>query len=112
VFVGLAPDLEVGRLAVRRSVGVVKNKGVGEQLVEGSTKTGWSRVVDLDSGTVAALRSYRTARGGLLTLDLVRDSALVLSELDGTPRHPERFSRPFASQVLRAARRWGRSSYR
>ena len=104
-------DLDAGRLAVRRSVGVVKTKGAGEQLVEGPTKTGQSRVVDLDAGTVAALRTYRAARG-LLTLELVRDSALVLSELDGSHRHPERFSRRFVGQVAQAARRWGRTNCR
>ena len=70
-------DLEAGRLAVRRSVGVVKIKSAGERLVEGPTKTGRSRVVELDAGTVAALRAYRAARGGL-ALDLVCDPALVL----------------------------------
>ncbi len=94
-------DLDAGRLAVRRSVGVVKAKGAGERLVEGPTKTGRSRVVDLDAGTVAALRAYRAARGRL-ALDLVRDSALVLSNLDGAHRHPERFSRRFAGQVVQA----------
>ncbi|MGK5115782.1 tyrosine-type recombinase/integrase, partial [Geodermatophilus sp. CPCC 205506] len=94
-------DLDAGRLSVRRSVGVVKDKGAGERLVEGPTKTGRSRVVDLDAGTVAALRAYRAVRGGL-ALDLVRDTALVLSTLDGTHRHPERFSRRFADQVVRA----------
>lgn len=94
-------DLDAGRVAVRRSVGVVKNKGAGEQLTEGPTKTGQSRVVDLDAGTVASLRAYRAARGSL-ALELVRDSTLVLSNLDGTHRHPERFSRRFAGQVARA----------
>src|SRR3954454_11880406 len=69
-------DLDAGRLAVRRSVGVVKAKGAGERLVEGPPKTGRSRVVDLDARTVAALRAHRAARGGL-ALDLGRDSALV-----------------------------------
>jgi integrase len=32
----------------------------------------------------------------------VRDSALVLSHLDGTHRHPERFSRRFVGQVTQA----------
>ncbi|RBY97512.1 hypothetical protein DQ237_00720 [Blastococcus sp. TF02-8] len=99
-------DLDAGRLAVRRSVGVVKVKSAGEQLVEGPTKTGQSRVVDLDAGTVAALRNYRAARG-LLTLELVRDSALVLSGLDGSHRHPERFSRRFAGQLARARKALG-----
>ncbi|MGY1722285.1 tyrosine-type recombinase/integrase [Blastococcus sp. SYSU DS0533] len=99
-------DLDAGRLAVRRSVGVVKTKGAGERLVEGPTKTGRSRVVDLDAGTVAALRAYRAARG-LLALDLVRDSALVLGNLDGTHRHPERFSRRFSGQVVQARKALG-----
>jgi integrase len=104
-------ELDAGRLAVRRSVGVVKAKGASGRLVEGPTKTGQSRVVDLDAGTVAALRAYRAARG-LVTLDLVRDSVLVLSELDGTHRHPQRFSRRFAAQVTRARKALGRSSCR
>jgi integrase len=104
-------DLDAGRLAVRRSVGVVKTKGAGEHLVEGPTKTGQSRVVDLDSGTVAALRAYRAARG-LVTLDLVRDSALVLSNLDGTHRHCRRAGTPESLQAIRrhAVRRAHRRS--
>ncbi len=66
------------------------------------------RVVDLDAGTVAALRAYRAARG-LLALDLVRDSALVLSNLDGSHRHPERFYRRFTGQVAQARQGWGTS---
>ena len=104
-------DLDAGRLAVRRSVGVVKTKGAGERILEGPTKTGRSRVVDLDAGTVAALRAYRAARG-LLALDLVRDSALVLSNLDGTHRHPERFSRRFAGQPVQAPKALRRSACR
>jgi hypothetical protein len=65
-----------------------------------------SRVADLDAGTVAAPRAYRAARG-LLALDLVRDAALVLSNLDGTHRHPERFSRRFAGQVVQARKALG-----
>jgi integrase len=52
-------DLDAGRLEVRRGVGMVKTKGAGEQLVEGPTKTGQARVVNIDSDTVAALRAYR-----------------------------------------------------
>jgi integrase len=75
-------------------------------LFEGPTKTGQARVVDLDAVTVAALRAYRAARGSL-ALELVRDPALVLSDLHGTHRHPERFSRRFAGQVARARRLLG-----
>jgi integrase len=87
-------------------VGVVKDKGRGEALVEGATKTGQSRVVDLDAGTVAALRAYRAVRGSV-TLDLVRDTALVLGTLRGTHRHPERFSRQFVAHVVQARRAVG-----
>ncbi|SFO75217.1 Site-specific recombinase XerD [Geodermatophilus dictyosporus] len=99
-------DLDAARIAVRRSVEVVERKGAGEELVEGPTKTGQARVVDLDAGTVAALRAYWTARGQL-TPDLVRDTAVVLSNLDGSHRHPERFSRRFTAQVARARRALG-----
>jgi len=86
---------------------LVKTKGAGERLVEGPTKTGRSRVVDLeDAGTMAALRTHRAARG-LLALDLVRDSALVLSNLEGTHRHPERFSCRFGGQVVQARKALG-----
>jgi hypothetical protein len=60
-----AVDLDAGCVAVRRSVGVVKDKGKGERLVEGATKTGQSRVVDLDAGTVVALGAYRAVRGSV-----------------------------------------------
>ncbi|GAB3307607.1 hypothetical protein GCM10027451_15770 [Geodermatophilus aquaeductus] len=85
---------------------MVKDKGAGERLLEGPTKTGQSWVVDLDAGTVAALRGYRAARGGR-ALDLLRDSALVLSHLDGTHRHTERFSRRLAGHVVQARKSLG-----
>ena len=98
--------LDAGRLAVRRSVGAVKTKGAGERLVEGPTETGRSRVVDLDAGTVAALRAYRAAHRGW-PWNLARDSALVLSNPDGTHRHRERLSRRFAGQVAQARKALG-----
>jgi integrase len=104
-------DLETGRLQVRRSVGVVKVKGDGQQLVEGPTKTGQARVVDIDPDTVAALEAYRAVRGRLDAV-LVRDSALVLGSLTGGHRHPERFSRRFGEQVAQARRALGKTSCR
>ena len=99
-------DLDAGRLQVRRSVGTVKTKGAGEQLVEGPTKSGQARVVDIDADTVAALRAYRATRGSL-SLELVRNDALVLGTLDGTHRHPERYSRRFVGQVVQARKALG-----
>ncbi len=37
----------------------------------------------------------------------MRDSALVLSDLDGTHRHPERVSRRFVGQVIQTRRALG-----
>lgn len=92
-------DFDGSRLSVRRSVTVVKHKGEGEEIVIGSPKGGRSRTVDLDPGTVAALRSHKISQG-MLSLALARDTAYVLSNLEGGPRHPERFSRRFVAAVV------------
>jgi integrase len=63
-------------------------------------------VVDIDADTVAALRAYRATRA-VLAAGLVCDPALVLGNLDGTHRHPERYSRRFVEQVLQARRALG-----
>lgn len=99
-------DLDAGRLQVRRSVGVAKSKGAGQQLVEGPTKTGQARVIDIDTDTVAAVRAYRATRE-LLSPDLVKASGLVLGTLKGAHRHPERYSRRFVEQVAQARRALG-----
>jgi integrase len=56
--------------------------------------------------TVAALRRYRVAREHV-SVDLVRDSALVLSGIEGGHRHPDRFSRSFSTQLTRARKALG-----
>jgi hypothetical protein len=59
-------DVDGANISVRRSVGLIRTKGVGgAETVEGSTKSGKKRVVDLDPQTVAALRGWRLARAGL-----------------------------------------------
>jgi integrase len=58
-------------------------------------------VVDVDPRTVAALKAHRAALAAL-DLRLARDDALVLPSNAGEVRHPERFSRAFASRVRRA----------
>jgi integrase len=80
-------DADTARLSVRRSVGLVRTKGEGYQLVEGGTKSGRERVVDLDPQTIAALRSWRVARAGL-DLRLARDDALIFGDLEGRHQHP------------------------
>ncbi|MFI6499873.1 tyrosine-type recombinase/integrase [Nonomuraea typhae] len=96
-------DLEAGTISVRRSVGVVRIKGEGAVLREGSTKTDKPRVVDIDAETLTLLKAYKRERGGL-ALQLARDDALVFGDLEGEHRHPERFSRGFQDQLKRCAK--------
>jgi hypothetical protein len=52
--------------------------------VEGDTKSGKPRVVDLDAATVGVLRAYRKERGSM-ALQLARDDALVFADIEGRP---------------------------
>jgi integrase len=87
-------------------VGVVKTKGAGQEVVEGPTKTGQARVVDIDPDTVATLEEYRSLRRSI-SPELVRDTSLVLGNLDDSHRHPERYSRTFSIQLQRARKTFG-----
>jgi integrase len=91
-------DLDGRTVSIRRSVGVVKTTGESQRLEEGATKTGKSRVVDLDEQTAGALRAWRVERAGL-SLALVRDDATVFGDHEGRHRNPESFSRSFAAAV-------------
>jgi integrase len=99
-------DIDGANLSVRRSVGLIRTLGEGGEIVEGSTKSGKDRVVDLDPQTIAALRSWRLARAGI-DLRLARDDALIFGTLDGKHQHPERFSRRFSEQLARCRRQLG-----
>src|SRR3712207_2092015 len=100
-------DLDAGRLAVRRSVGVVKAKGAGEAPRRGA---------DQDR-PVPGRRPRRGHRRRAACLPgrpwsagpvpRARLGPLVLSNPDGTHRHPERFSRRFAGQVAQARKALG-----
>jgi integrase len=99
-------DFDGSRLSVRRSATVVKHKGAGEEIIIGTPKSGKARTVDLDPQILAALRAHKTAQG-TLALALARDDAYVLANLDGSVRHPERFSRRFVAAVVAARKVMG-----
>lgn len=99
-------EFEGARLSVRRSATVVKHHGQGEEIILGPPKSGHSRTVDLGPGPLAALKAHKTAQG-TLALALARDDAYVLANLDGTLRHPDRFSRKFVAAVASARRTLG-----
>ena len=99
-------DLDAARITVRRSVGVVKTKDEPEQITEGSTKTSKPRVIDVDPGTVAVLRAWKTGRGSA-ALVLAKPDALVFGNHEGVFRHPETFSKTFIKTVARCRRDLG-----
>lgn len=101
-----AVDLEGAAVSVRRSAGMVRVAGQGAAVAEGDTKSGKPRVVDLDAGTVAILRSHRKQRGSM-ALQLARDDALVFGDLEGEHRNPEHTSRQFVSDVARCRKALG-----
>jgi integrase len=99
-------DVDGSRLSVRRSATVVKRKGEGEEIIVGPPKSGRPRTIDLDPGTLAALKAHKAAMG-TLSLALARDDAHILANLDGSVRHPERFSRRFVASVVAARKELG-----
>lgn len=87
-------DFDAGTVSVRRSVTVVKVKGEGQRILVDVPKSGKARVVELDSDTLALLRSWWAGLGAV-HLTLAAPTSLVLGNLQGGMRHPEAFSRPF-----------------
>jgi integrase len=79
---------------------MIRNAGEGAAVVEGDTKSGKPRVVDLDPATVALLRAWRREHG-LMALPLVREDALVFGDIEGAHRSPEHLSRQFVRDVTR-----------
>lgn len=100
-------DFDAGVIRVRRSVTVIKNKGVRESIEVGPPKSGRSRVVDMDPDTLAKLKGYRSTRASL-SLSWARPEAIVFGRLDdGQVRHPERFSDIFQSRLREARNELG-----
>ena len=93
-------------MSVRRSAGVVRTKGEGFTIAEGTTKTDKPRLIDLDAATVAVLRSHRLERGGM-ALHLAKPAALVFGSIEGEHRHPEHMSRQFKSDLGRCRKALG-----
>lgn len=102
-------DLDKATLTVRRSVGVIREKGEGSVTKEGPTKTGKPRVVDLDPGTVATLKTWKSERGSL-HLSLAQADALVFGDENGGYRHPERFSRLWSRTLARYVKALGEAA--
>lgn len=79
-------DLEAKVLAVRRNSAVVDY-----EIVEGTPKGNRARTVDLDDGTVAALRAHRRRQleERLAWGEAWQEHGLVFTKEDGSPLHPQ-----------------------
>lgn len=99
-------DLDAGVIRVRRSASMIREPGEAPAVVEGDTKSGRPRVVDIDDGTAAALRAHRKARG-TLALQLARDDALVFGDLQGEHASPDAVTHQFRSDARRASAELG-----
>jgi len=99
-------DFDGARLSVRRSATVIKHKGAGQEIIVGRPKSGRPRTVDVDPGTLAALKAHKVAQG-MISLALARDDAYVLANIDGELRHPDGFSKRFVAAVVAARKGLG-----
>jgi integrase len=104
-------DLDKATVRIRRSAGMVRVAGEGADVVEGDTKSGKPRVVDLDDElddneddgippTTDVLKAHRKARGSM-ALQLARADALVFGDIEGEHRNPEHVSRQFTGDIER-----------
>jgi len=92
-------DFDARRASIRQTV-----IAVNHEVLFGTPKTAKGRrFIELDAGTVAALRAHRQRQleERLLIGSGWRDLDLVFCKPTGEPLHPERFSRDFAKRVER-----------
>ena len=103
-------DLNAATVSVRRSVGIVRNAGDAAEVHEGDTKSGKSRVVDLDDD-VAVLKAWRRDRGPM-ALELVTPDSLVFGDIEGAHRNPEHVTRQFGRDIERCRKALGTAAPR
>jgi integrase len=106
-------DMQGQRIAIRRAAVLVKERGKGERIVIKPPKSGRTRVIDIDDGSLRVLKARRDKLAGIRR-DLAAATAYVFPDDSGGVAHPERFSRRFTAAIVRArkwlARREGRPS--
>jgi integrase len=93
-------DLRAGRVAVRRAL-----VSVAYELHESDTKTHrGERLIDLDARTIGVLVEHRVDQRAerKLVSDGYKDLGLVFARPDGSPIHPDLFSKAFDRQVASA----------
>ncbi len=100
-------DLDSGHAAIRQTViPLTKPAGRGrEGRIVSRTKTDRARMIELDAGTIAALKTWRAkqAQERLLMGAGYQDNDLIFCRPDGLPYHPEAFSKSFDRRLTQAA---------
>lgn len=95
-------DLTDGRVTIRRAL---DSSQAGKGEVKG-TKTGRTRVVDIDAATVDVLKGHRAVRGSL-ALGMARSDALVFGNITGEPRNVRSVSGSWNHRVRKAQAKLG-----
>ena len=98
-------DLKGATASIRQQVvPLTKESGRGrEGRIVDRTKGGEPRVIELDSRTVAMLRTWRKLQAQeKLRSETYEDHGLVFPRADGRPFHPEFFSKTFDRRVRQA----------
>lgn len=93
-------DVKHRRVAVRRAADTIAHGTVK------STKSGKSRVIDVDSETIDVLKSLKALRGSL-SLDLARADAYLFGDDAGQVINPNRATARWAVRVAAARRALG-----
>lgn len=88
-------DTKNGRLSVRRSLDTTQRDTMK------LTKTGGSRVIDIDTDTASVVKAWRSDLSSL-SLDLGRPDAYMFGNLSGGTRSPNEISRRWRTRVQRA----------
>jgi len=100
-------DFDRSLASIRQEViPLTKASGVGrEGVIVPTTKSGKPRIVELDTTTMAALRSWRArqAEERLAVGAGYQNFDLVFARPDGRPYHPEAFSKTFDRRLGQAA---------
>lgn len=100
-------DLQRSLASIRQElIPLTKPSGRGrEGRLLPRTKSGKPRVIELDSRTIAGLRTWRArqAEERLMLGDAYVDLDLIFPRPDGRPYHPETFSKTFDRRVRHAA---------
>jgi integrase len=93
-------DMTGQRISVRRATNPVVRHETK------STKTGRSRVLDIDSDTVADLKAWKALRGSI-SLDLARPGAFVFGNLAGEMRSPNEVGQRWNYRLREARAHFG-----